>query len=267
MGEVMLYDIDGRVKMVAPYNLVVMSFNVQKWQGLNSDVNLMKTIIDAYRPDIICLQEYREIISDLGVYSSLFAEYPYHYYGSTILNPVGIVSKYALTDASTVLYETQGAETRGYAKAYITFNQNKICLVNTHLEVLPSADESREIRTAQAAELLEVMRAEQYAICAGDFNVADCYNKTGADYIAVIKPFIDEGYHSANSSEQHGFLPTAYVGTTVNDYTLRTCIDEVITTSNIDINMVIVDKQKSDANINSLSLDHLPIVAYCRVNG
>lgn len=263
----MLYDISGKVRVVAPYNLVVMSFNVQKWQGLNNDVKLMKTIIDTYHPDIICLQEYRETAAGIDVYQNLFREYPYHYYGSSILNPVGIVSKYELTDASTVLYETQGTEARGYTKAYITFNQNKICLLNTHLEVLPSADESRDIRTAQAAELLGVMKLERYAICAGDFNVSDCHNKTGADYIAVIKPFIDEGYHSANSSDQHGFLATAYEGTTVNDYTLYTCIDEIITTSNIDINMVTVDKQKSDANINSLALDHLPIVAYCHVNG
>jgi endonuclease/exonuclease/phosphatase family metal-dependent hydrolase len=263
----MLYDINGKTTIIAPYNFVVMSFNVQKWQGLNSDINLMKSIINTYQADIIYLQEYRETISDYDVYSSLFAEYPYHYYGSSILNPVGIVSKHQLTDVSTAIYSTQGAERRGYTKAYITFDHNKICLLNTHLEIMPNADESRAVRTAQAAELLEVMKAERYAICAGDFNVSDCYNKSGVDYIAVIKPFIDEGYHSANSSDQHGFLATCYNGTTVNNYTLYTCIDEIITTSNIDINMVTVDKQKSDANVNALALDHLPIVAYCRVNG
>ena len=103
--------------------------------------------------------------------------------------------------------------------------------------------------------------------CAGDFNVADCHGKASDEYIANIKPFIDEGYHSANCSDQHGFLATYYNGTSVNNYNICECIDEIITTSNIDINMVTVDKQKSDANTDGLALDHLPIIAHCRVNG
>lgn len=263
----MLFDAKGNALTIGWHNLVVMSFNPQRWEGLNADIALMKTIIDTYKPDIIGLQEYRETIASANVYSAVFADYPYHYYASDIYNPVGIISKYELSDISTVLYAKQGSETRGYTKAYFTVNQQKICWLNTHLEIFPSTDGSREVRTAQAQELIGVMNAERYAICTGDFNAGDCHDVSDDDYIAVIKPFIDEGYHSANSSNQHGFLATYYDGTTVNDYTRYACIDEIITTSNIDICMVDVDKQKSDANTNSSALDHLPIVAYCRVNG
>ena len=269
-----LYDANG-VKLsvdlsgggAGPGSIVVMSFNPQRWEGLNSDITLMRKIIDTYKPDIIGLQEYREKIAGSDVYSAVFADYPYHYYASAIYNPVGIVSKYPLSSVSTVLYASQGSEKRGYTKAYITVNQQKICWLNTHLEILPTTEDSREIRTAQARELIGVMKAERYAICTGDFNAGDCHDKTDPDYIEVIKPFLQEGYHSANSSDQHGFLATFYDGITVNNFTRYACIDEVITTSNIDITAVDVDKQKSTANKNGLFLDHLPIVAHCRING
>ena len=263
----MLFDIYGNALTVNGHNLVAMSFNPQRWEGLNSDVSLMKSIIDTYKPDIIGLQEYQEKIAGSDVYSAVFTDYPYHYYASAIFNPVGIVSKYPLSNISTVLYATQGSEKRGYTKAYFAVNQQKICWLNTHLEILPNVESSRTVRTAQAQELIEVMKAERYVICTGDFNVGNCHDKTDADYIAVIKPFLDEGYHSANSSDQHGFLATYFDGTTVNNFTRYACIDEIIATSNIDINMVDVDKRKSDANTSGLALDHLPIVAYCRVNG
>lgn len=272
----MLYDANGNVitiestgvsDTVAPYNLVVMSFNVQKWQKLNSDATLMKRIIDTYKPDIIGLQEYTQTISGASVYSTIFKDYPYHYFGSSIFNPVGIVSKYALTDTSTVIYASQGAEKRGYTKAYFTFNQQKICWLNTHLEIMPTTAGSRKVRTAQAQELLNVMKAEPYAICTGDFNCGMCHDDTDPDHTAVMKPFLDLGYHSANSSHQHGFLATWLGGTSISNSREYWCIDQVITTSNIDINMVTVDKQKNDANTNAYPLDHFPIVAYCRVNG
>lgn len=247
--------------------LFVMCFNVQRWQGLNSNAALMKKIIDTYQPDIIALQEFTETIGESNIYSTVFAGYPYHYFASDIQNPVGIISKYQLSDTTTTIYESQGAERRGYAKVYFTVNQQRICLLNTHLEIMPSTEESRTVRTEQAQELISVMRSERYAICCGDFNVGNCHDKTDADYIAVIKPFLDEGYHSANSSDQHGFLATFYDGTKVNNYTRYACIDEILTTSNIDINMVTVDKAKSDANTSGAALDHLPIIAYCRVNG
>lgn len=268
----MLYDANGNVitlestvvsDTVAPYNLVVMSFNVQKWTKLNSDVNLMKKIIDTYKPDIIGLQEYRESISGSSVYSAIFEDYPYHYYGSSITNPVGIVSKYALTDTSTVIYSTQGNETRGYTKAYFTFNHQKICWLNTHLNAAGSV----AVRQGQAQELLDVMKAEPYAICTGDFNCGMCHDDTDPEHTAVMKPFLDLGYHSANSSHQHGFLATWLDGSSISNTKEYWCIDQVITTSNIDINMVTVDKQKNDANANAYPLDHFPIVAYCRVNG
>lgn len=261
-----LYDAKGNVLFeFKVHNLTVMCFNAQFWSGLNADRNLIRRIVDTYSPDIIMLQECRNFAAD--IFTAVFGDYPYHYLASEIYNPVSILSKHEMSDISTVLFTTQAedGEVRGYARAYITANRQKICLMNTHLEVM-GANQSN-VRHAQALELLEAMKAERYAICAGDFNVADCHNNKSAEYIANIKPFIDEGYHSANCSDQHGFLPTFYSGTTVDDYTRRECIDEIITTSNIDINMVTVDKQKSDANTEGLGLDHLPIVAYCRVNG
>ena len=110
------------------------------------------------------------------------------------------------------------------------------------------------------------MQGEEYAICCGDFNTADCLNTSGLDYTAVIKPFIDQNYHSANCSAQHGFLRTWYDGNTIADSSEAWCLDQIITTTNIDIDHVVVNKDKN-RNDNENVLDHFPIVAYCRING
>lgn len=271
----MLYDANGNQILtnqetdqteVKMYNLTVMSFNVQRWSGLNSNIDLIKKIIAKHDPDIIGFQEFRKTISGADVYTTLFADYPYNYYMGSVENPTGVVSKYELSDASSVVFATQGTnEKRGYSKAYFTFNKQKVCWLNTHMEWGSNGADARDIRNAQAAELLEVMKQERYAICTGDFNTADCYDTNGADYLGQIKPFIDQGFHSANSSDQHGFLATGFDSAALD--TKYYCIDEIIATSNIDINIVEVDKQKSDENTDGRILDHLPIVAYCRVNG
>ena len=259
-----LYNVKGD-RLRDPNSLVVMCFNAQYWKGLNSKDELVQAILNTHKPDIIAIQELAESKDGKSVYTTFFKEYPYHYYAGSGL---GIVSKYQLMNCESVTYTAQGEEyTRKYIKAYIIFNHQQICLFNTHLEIMPTTEESRAVRVSQAQELLNAMKAERYAISMGDYNCGECHDMTDPDYIAVIKPFLDEGYHSANSSNQHGFLATYYKGTSVNDYTRYACIDEIITTSNIDINGVTVDKQKSDANMDGEALDHLPIIAYCCVNG
>lgn len=256
-----------KYKALEETSFVVMSFNVKRFTGLNSNLVVLKNIIDKYEPSVIALQEFVTSVNAISVYRTLFANYPYYYYYTGATNPICIVSKYEFDDVTGVVYQDQESyENRGYILAHITVNNNSVALLNTHLEILPSADSSRTTRTAQAAELLTAMQGEEYAICCGDFNSADCFNVDGLDYIGSIKPFIDEGYHSANCSNQHGFLKTWYDGYTISASSDAWCLDQIITTSNIDIDNVIVNKDKNDSD-NASELDHFPLVAYCHING
>lgn len=261
------YDTIKRISCIDSTSLKIMSFNVQGWNGSNSNQTIMKNIIDTYNPDVVCLQEtLKTSIDSQPVSTTLFTNYPYLYRPTEIYNCVSIFSKYPLSNTSVTIYETQGEETRGYAKANITINKNNIVIFNTHLEILPNETTSRPIRVAQAQELLEAVKNEEYFIVCGDFNTYDANNITGYDYINVIKPFLDMEYKSANCSNQHGFLRTWYDGNTIYDSTVSRCLDQIITSPNIDINYVFVNKDK-DITVNSNPIDHLPIVSFCQING
>lgn len=238
--------------------LCVMSFNVQKWTGLNSNYPLMADIIYKYAPDILCVQE--QASNPGAISNSLLVNYRNYYQSSGITTPIGIYSKYSLETMETVIYQTQGSETRGYIHATFTYNKNTVHVFNTHLDLDVAT------RHAQATELFNAAKLYDYAIVCGDFNSFEASSESGADYTGEIKQYIEAGMHSLNCSNQHGFLYTYHNGNTIATSTLKHCLDQIFTTSNIDINKVFVDKSK-DSDSNASYLDHFPIIAYCHVNG
>lgn len=251
--------------------ITVMSFNVQQWRRLNSNFTLMKHIIDEYHADVIALQEFKRFGGETDTRTTLFADYPYYFAyegdGEGLFNPIAIVSRFPFEEIAGHVYQAQCAESgekRGYIQARIRIGGHLIGLFNTHLEILRTADASRPVRTAQAMELLELMKREKAAICTGDFNTADCFDQSGADYLPIIRPFLDAGYHSANCSDQHGFLKTWFDGNTVDISENCGCLDQIITTSGIDIVDVAVNTEKNNPE-NTEYIDHFPIVATCNI--
>jgi endonuclease/exonuclease/phosphatase family metal-dependent hydrolase len=90
------YDINGNPLIT--YDLAVMTYNVQKFTGRNSNQTMQERIIQAYNPDIVGLQELGDgTMPSLGV--TLFADYPNQFLGSDT-NKSGIVSKYTLTNST-----------------------------------------------------------------------------------------------------------------------------------------------------------------------
>ena len=260
-----------RVQKMESTAITIMSFNVQQWHRLNSNFSLMKHIIDQYHPDVIALQEFTQTAGGTDTRTVLFADYPfYHVYkgdGEGVFNPIAVVSKIPFEDISGNVYQAQytaSGEKRGFIKARIRIRGIPVTVYNTHLEVMPTADASRTIRTAQAMELLNMMKQDENAICIGDFNTADCFDENGADYAMIIRPFLEEGYHSANCSDQHGFLKTWFDGNTPEVSEHCGCLDQIFTTSNIVIDNVTVDKEKDNPR-NTEYIDHFPIVAYCHL--
>lgn len=245
-----LYDDVGRIK--------VMSYNVQWFSGINSNETMQEEIIDEYNVDIIGLQELTLGSSIPSLGSAIFDAYDYQYIGSQY-NKTGIVSKTALSNKTSALFVNQASENRGYDKGYFTFNGKTICLINTHLET--SSNES--VKVAQAKEVFDLVENEEYFIITGDFNTV-CKSVNDTEYNTIMKQFIDSGYHSANCSEQHGFINTWTDGSTASG-TWYPC-DQIITSGNIIITNVVVDDSKiAVAEQTGQSIDHLPIIAYLTI--
>lgn len=252
------YSVDGNVVFsVDATSFVVMSYNVETFTGINANEEMQQSIIDTYDADIIGMQEMGATGFMPTVGNHVLTDYTYRYFGPQSSFKTAIVSKHALSDVTSVVYANQSA--RAYQKAYLTIDDKRICWLNTHLET--SAHEADKV--AEAQELFEAVANEDYFIITGDFNTT-CKSINDAEYTTIMKQFVDAGYHCANCSTQHGFNNTWTSGNSLNA-TWYPC-DHVITSSNIDIDRVVVDTTKIDvASQTGEAIDHLPIVAYLTI--
>lgn len=254
------YDVNrnGLLTPSASEQLVVMTFNVQRFEGLNSNTEMLLDIFDTHNPDIIGVQEWGG-----GTTSEIFTNYPY-LYKSAYGNAPGCASKLNAEYSywKSYLYETAG-DNRSYTKAYIHYSGKRICWINTHLEP-PSYNETYQV--AQGKELFDLVSDEPYFIVTGDINTT-CQNTSDYQYTAIVKQFVDAGYNLANSTAERGFTKTwgdSTTATSTDDLTYP--CDNIITSSNISIDSVVFDTTKFEYNENHLAIDHIPIVAYLTIN-
>lgn len=250
--------------------LVVMTYNVQFWQesSKNGNKDRLDTILNTYNPDILGIQEHRSTatLND----GTPIGDYLVERFGSVELGGQtssggttmqAVASKFELQDATSVRYDT--VRYHNYQKMYIECNGIRIALFNVHLYWGGSASNGygAETRKAQAEKLFAAVKEEPYAIVTGDFNVLE-KSTEAVDYVNIIKPFVDAGYHCANPSTA-GFLDTCFE---VNSGVFETFpTDSIITTPNIRIDRVEVDYTKSGGEYPTGALDHLPLVAYITV--
>lgn len=247
------------------YDLSVMSFNVQWFKNINADANhIVKDAIARFNPDIIGFQEWEEnygvgtidgyapdvYLENIG-YDVMVGN------GATISNKNAIASKYQLFDASEVAF-TQGYKF-GYNKAYITFEGKTIACYSTHLYW---TEAGTSIRASECADLLSDAENEEYAIIIGDFNTL-ALSVSDAEYADAIGLFEDAGYHVANGDVMP-LTKTWYDGTTAESSTKSYPTDNIITSSNISIDRVVVDTTKLSAGLNQ-AIDHLPLIAQVSV--
>ena len=236
------------------YLLTVMTFNVQYFSGINASPEILDSIFTQYNPDIVGMQEYGAAAAVDGVDSQTFIRryWDYTEVGGTNL----VASKMALNDPETVYYADY-TEPRCYQKMYVAVGGRRIAVFNTHLDYdYLGSPETPKVKQIKA--LFDAVAREEYFIILGDFNTV-CSSTADPDYINMIKLFVDAGYHCANCSDQHGFYGTWTDGTTdANGSWEQT--DNVVTSPNIIIKEVVIDRTKITAN-TGLTIDHLPIVA------
>lgn len=249
------YDINGNALF---FDIVVMSYNVQWFSGLNANVSLVKEIVDAYDPDVIGIQEFQRhnstVIPD-ATYEVFSPKYPYIEMGN-YANKNGIISKYYLNNFTTNIFTTSN---QSYCTATVTINGKNIFIIDTHFAT--SDYETNKVQ--QARETFEVSQNYEYFILMGDFNTV-CKTVNDTEYTTIMKQFVDAGYNIANCSSQHGFIDTWTSGYTSGG-TWYPC-DHIITSPNIRINNVIADQRKiAVAQQTTQAIDHLPLIAYCTV--
>lgn len=243
--------------------LTVMTCNVQSFTGISARSNILNTIFAKYSPDIVGFQEYYNNNMADG---TLALDYLKRHWAN-----VNVVQQNALATHLTpddeifgYDYKAQGAYHRSYMRTYVTVGGKRIAVFNTHLEYDYEGLSSTP-KCQQMAELMEAVKNEEYFIVTGDFNTC-CKSTSDPDYINMLKMFVDAGYNLANNTEERGFNWTWTNGTTETNGTMADGslgweeTDNIITSANIKIQRVVIDKTKISAG-TGLTIDHLPLIA------
>lgn len=247
--------------------ITVMSYNVQKFGGINAQGAMQNEIINRYKPDIIGMQELGSVTTLPTVGQNMLSPYSVKQL-SNHNNKLMLVTKgYLLSNLVIADFQNQDPEdmaryneTRAYMKADIEIGGKMVTLINTHLCYLTSS-----IQYAQMQELYEIAESCERVIITGDFNS----HQTAIDdddYLNMYKPFVMAGYHLANNSPESGFTRTytkASTATSLADFT--TAPDTIIVSNNIDITDVTFDITKL-SYLNGNAIDHIPVIATLRLS-
>lgn len=261
------YDVNGNLIFTGSgtVRFRVMSYNIQKFTNLNSDVTIQNEAFATQAPDIVGMQEMTQRSSYPtigGIPANTYLRkkgFTYVNMASTVSNKVAIATKYPTTDFEETLYTNHGSEVRGYTKCYVSIGGKQVAFYNTHLEPYHGGTQLA-IRSSQIQQLLTDIANEETFILTGDLNTDLCFDMTGTDYINVIKPMIDAGYNVANCNPNgDGFMPTWSDSTdfTTNLYNL----DNIVTSSDITMVDVWRDMYKISHNPNEYAIDHIPLLA------
>ena len=223
-----------------------------------------KTMFENCNADFAGLTEWQETIGTVPA-SVLMNEFFRTYYPDYNAYPTAgaaMTSAFSVIPSSVELirYATQGGSTRYYQKSYVTYQGKRICFICTHLDLTASA------RAAQLTELLNAVENEEYFIITGDFNF-NIEEVGDSEYNASIPLILAKGYNSAQNSN-HLFM-TWYKGTTPENITSARALDNIITSSNIDILNPRIETTKLTDGLNEvydISFDHVPLIADLVVN-
>lgn len=250
------YDIDGNPLLATNPNFTVMSYNVQWFTGNNAYKSMHDEMIQTYEPDVIGFQEF-QTASGTTIPSKATEIYAPYY--SILMGDYGnknaLASTYAMTDFETIPHTIQTMDGQSYSIAQITFEGKDVLLLVAH--VTTSSYESTKV--AQVLEVFEAVQDVERFIIMADFNTV-CKSVYDTEYTTIMKQFVDAGYNVANCSPQWGFENTWTDSKTAEGATWYPC-DHIITSSNIFITDVIIDKTKLNYLDGANGIDHLPIVA------
>ena len=130
---------------------------------------------------------------------------------------------------------------RAYMKAYVTINGHDIAIYSVHLQ--PESVGGREYRDMFYAELLELVKQDEYVIVMGDMNAEHGLEE--------YKPMLDAGFTMANGGKFGTFDTYEYENVEP--------IDNIFVTPNIEIVYAECESDKVGGS------DHFPMSAYLMI--
>lgn len=260
------YDVEGNELIQQTQIIKVMTYNVGQWYTGGGDnvpadkdaayYALQNGMISRANPDVLLLQEYWKVFSKTGRTAKSLLEQFFPYIaevgGTSGYAGKCICSKYPITNVVA-------ASGNWNAKCTITIGNKQITFVSVHLAYQPEST-----RLQQLSELIPYLQTQPSFICGGDFNPLSLGNRStsDADYIKIIKPLLDAGFHIANCGD-FGFLETC---SDEPEGTWWGCLDNIVTSSNIQILSATVDTTKFTDNIAD-KIDHMPLIAELKIGG
>lgn len=255
------YDMSGDIVFPDGIPLKVMTYNVQRFQGVNAQQAMQNLIISKYTPDIIGMQELgADSLPQVGV--NMLTDYSVKQL-SNHNNKIMMVTKgIQLNNLVIADFEHQDpldistwGETRAYMKADITIGDRAITWINTHLCVL-----TKSVTYQQMKEIFDMAEECDRCIITGDFN-SSYTSPTSDDYLNMYKQFVDAGYNLANNSPESYFQPTATESPSASSLSqLTDACDSIIVSGNIGIRSTVFDTTKF-SYLNGSPVDHIPVVA------
>lgn len=267
------YDITGElVYPDDPASLYAMAFNVgcfySEYFPCPTDKGATfyqrhRSIFNKYHIDIAGMSEWYNAIGNVPS-SELMSEYFTAYYPDYVypIEGAALTSAYSLSAKNKTIVEYQNqrpnAGKRYYQKCVVTFKGKDISCFLTHLD-------TGSYRSAQFSEFLEAVQNETYFVAVGDFNFT-IQSVGDSEYNESIKRILDLGYHSAQNAD-HLFM--TWCSGQTEETSTKHALDNIFTSSNIDITNVTVDTTKLTDGLcqaNNIIIDHLPLIAQLTVH-
>ena len=229
----------------------IMQYNIGTWYNGSGVIipeekydkfyNIQKDIIEKYYPDIMCIEEYNDYMSEdkpANVFLNTYYKNLITCGTNTTYSGKAICTNKNIFDTSNANYVNNDSQTnpRNYLKTYTYMNGRKVCIITTHFALnQPYIDDEID-------ELLAIVENEEYFIICADTNVEGDSSS--------IQKFVTAGYKVANLGSYH---------TTASNKT----IDNIITSNNFDFDYKIVDLEKEGLEEGG---DHYPFVVYLKIN-
>lgn len=234
--------------------LKVMTYNVQWFSKINSQLAMQEKILNKHNAHIVGLQELSVDGKINSVGQEALAGYPYKFM-SKHKNFMGFASKHKLKNVRSHEFTFQDpedmaryGETRAYMTGTLELDGKAITVINTHLCYL-----TQSIKFKQMRQIFRRAEKSEYVVITGDFNCFDGESER------MYGKFIDAGYHLANCDPK---VTKTWTDKTapkrLSQFTFPT--DNIITSGNIEIRKIAFDKTKlsyEDGN----PIDHIPMVA------
>lgn len=266
------YDIDGN-PLLTP-DLVVMTYNVEWFTGINANTAMQKSIMDEYEPDVVGWQELQPKYSSTIPTTMLNTILPNHtHMMGDFGNKNGFSTNIPMSNFTTVPFAVQANESanwdgQSYSTATITVKGKEIFVVTAHntTETLGG----REAVNAQSMEVFEALQGHEYFILLCDLNTV-CRSTEHWQWDGFMKAFYDAGYNIINCVPQGGIGGEfSDIGTWTRSSGDGTWSpnDNIMTSSNI----IIMDwaaprtQKVAVGTQTGQKIDHIPMIARLIIN-